>query len=101
MTGKKTKGLSIKCHRNGVVSLCDTNIIGKSFEDKNLRLDITERFYKGEEKSEEEILAILQKANNLNIVGKRSVMLALRANIITKEGIRYIKKIPVAYMFSL
>ena len=94
----------LKLHKNEnseVVSLCDSNLIGKTFEEGKLHIEISERFYKGEELSKEKILLILKNCSNANIVGKESIKLALDSSIIEKESIIKIKKIPISYLVRL
>jgi len=94
----------LKLHKNEnseVVSLCDSNLIGKTFEEGKLRIEVSERFYKGEELSKEKILLILKNCSNANIVGKESIKLALDSSIIEKESIIKIKKIPISYLVRL
>jgi len=94
----------LKLHKNEnseVVSLCDSNLIGKTFEEGKLHIEISERFYKGEELPKERILLILKNCNNANIVGKESIKLALDNKIIEKESIIKIKKIPISYLVRI
>lgn len=87
--------LKIHKYNDGViVSLCDKNLINKKFETKDLQLNITERFYKGKELPEKDIIKILKEAKNVNIVGEKSVNLAIRCGIISKENVIKIKNIP-------
>jgi len=83
-----------------VIAICDSELIGKQFEQGNFQLDIKENFYKGEEADEEKILKILQNMSRedaiFNIVGKKSTNAALKAGIITKKGIKKIQGIPFA-----
>lgn len=91
----------LKLHKNGnseVVSLCDSNLIGKTFEEGKLHIEISERFYKGEELPKEKVIMVLKSCNNANIVGEKSIKLALDNNIIEKESIIKIKKIPISYI---
>jgi hypothetical protein len=44
-----------------MVAVCDTELIGKSFEDNELILKITESFYKGEEATENEVVHSLKQ----------------------------------------
>ncbi|MBI2107416.1 DUF424 family protein [Candidatus Woesearchaeota archaeon] len=91
----------LKLHKNGnseVVSLCDSNLIGKTFEERKLRIEISERFYKGEELPKKKVIMILKNCNNANVVGEESIKLALDNNIIEKESILKIKKIPISYL---
>lgn len=94
----------LKIHRHrygGIISICDENLIGKKFIDKDLQLDITKRFYEGELLKEENVVKILKEVSNANIVGKKSIELALKNKIIKKKDVIIIKKIPHALIFSL
>ena len=79
-----------------VVALCDKNLLGKKFEEKKLQLDLSSDFYKGEEKTEKEIIDILRSAYIINMVGKNSVNFGLKQGLISKDNIIYVKKIPHA-----
>lgn len=98
----KIKGIFVKIHKSQdkeIVAVCDEELINKKLEDKNFRLDISEDFYKGKKMSEDEALDVMKKAEVLNIVGKRSINLALKNGIIIKENIIKIKGIPHAQLF--
>ncbi len=84
-----------------VVAICDEDLVGKKFSEDEKQLDITERFYKDEKKSEEEVVEIMRQADNLNLVGKETIDVALKNNIIEKEAIVTIKNIPHAQIFAL
>ncbi|MBI4159224.1 DUF424 family protein [Candidatus Woesearchaeota archaeon] len=87
-----------KSENSEIVSLCDDDLIGKIFEEGKLHIEISERFYKGEELPKEKIILVLKNCNNANIVGKESIKLALDNNIIEKNSIIKIRKIPISYM---
>lgn len=92
-------GVLIKVHESmgkKIVAVADKELIGKRFEEGERCLDITERFYKGKEETEEEILKILKQSTNTNFVGKKAVALGVKAGIITKDSIITIKGIPHA-----
>ena len=94
----------VKMHirrENTVVAIADKELIGKKFEEGKLQLEVTESFYKGELKSEKEVLAILEEATNLNIVGAKIINLALKQNIIQEENILRIQNTPHACIFSV
>lgn len=91
----------LKKHADGVVSLCDENFLGKTFEEGDLQLSVSERFYKGKEATKEEITKALKNAKTINIVGEESIKLALDEGFITKGSIRTIAKIPHAQIFTL
>lgn len=86
-------------YRN-VVAVCDSDLLGKRFEEGKFQLDIKESFYGGEEVDEERVIQIMKKMSEedatFNIVGKDSVNTALKAGIIVEEGITEIQGIPFA-----
>ena len=88
-----------KSYRN-VVAICDTDLIGKKFEEGIKLLDVTENFYSGEEQTEKEMIEIMKSYASedatFNIVGKESTQTALKAGIITEEGIKTVAGIPFA-----
>ncbi len=79
-----------------VLAVCDSDLLGKKFEEKDLQIDLNSAFYKGEEKSEKEILELFKKASTINLVGKKSVELGIKAGIIDKEKVIKIKGVPHA-----
>jgi len=89
----------IKSYRD-IVAVCDKDLIGKKFEEGNLQLDVKENFYKGNLVSEEELAEImkdmLKEDATFNIVGKKSIEVALKTGAITEEGIKKIQGIPFA-----
>lgn len=92
----------IRIHKSyrDIVAICDSDLIGKRFEEGRFQLDIKESFFKGEKTSEEKAIKIMQDMSRedatFNIVGEKSVNIALKAGIITKEGIKKIHSIPFA-----
>ena len=92
----------IKIHRpqniRSVIAICDSEIIGKKFDEGKRQLDVRENFYKGEEVNKERLLEIIKMQSvedaSFNIVGKESIQIALEAGIINKEGVHKIKGIP-------
>ena len=86
-------------YRN-VVAICDSELLGKRFEEGKFQLDVKESFYKGEEVSGEEAIRTMKRMSaedaTFNIVGKNSVDIALKAGVIVEEGIGEIQRVPFA-----
>ena len=93
----------IKTYRS-VVAVCDKELLGKKFEEGISQLDIKESFYKGEEKSQEEVVELMrslaQEDSTFNIVGKKAVAAAITAGIIDKESVGEISGIPFALVLA-
>ncbi len=86
-----------------VVAVCDTDLIGKKFEEGKMQLDVRENFFRGKEISGEKAVEILQKEKNnyatFNIVGTRSIKTAIKAGIISKGNIGKVDGVPFALLF--
>ena len=80
------------------MAICDSNLIGKKFEEGNFQLDVKEAFFNGKEANEKEVLNVIERMQRedatFNIIGRESVNTALKAGIINKEGIKTIQNIP-------
>lgn len=92
----------IKIHKSyrSIIAICDSDLLGKTFEQGNKILEVRESFYNGEEKNEEETIKLMEELSKedatFNIIGKKSVNAALKAGIIGEEGIKKVKNIPFA-----
>ena len=82
------------------MTICDSDLLGKTFEQGKGQLNIKESFYKGEEKTPEQVEEIIkgfiQEDATFNIVGKESTDLALKIGMITQEGIKEVQGVPFA-----
>lgn len=90
----------VKLHKNpegkNIISICDKEVLGKKFNEKKFQLDLSSNFYKGEEKTEDEVRKIVKEAYVLNIVGEKSVGFCLEEGWISKDKVNKIKNIPYA-----
>lgn len=83
-----------------IIAVCDSELLGKRFEEGNMQIEVSEVFYGGEEKEEREVIEILKdlykEDATFNLVGEKSVNAAIKAGIISKEGVIKIQGIPHA-----
>lgn len=92
----------IKVHSSyrDVIAICDTEIIGKKFEEGKKQLDVRENFYKGQEVNEEELIRLMQfharEDATFNIVGQKSIDIGIKAGIINEKSIGRVQGIPFA-----
>ena len=89
----------IKSQRD-IVAVCDSDLIGKKFEEGKLQLDVKENFFLGEEVDEKRAIKIMEKEAEddatFYIVGEKSIHAALESGIIDEQGIIRIQGIPVS-----
>lgn len=74
-----------------IIAVCDSDLIGKKFEEEKIQLDVNEKFYKGDLIAEEKAIEILKEEAEedacFNFVGNISCELGIKAGIVNKENI--------------
>ena len=81
-----------------VLAACDEELLGKRFKEQGLELHVNEHFYKGELISEDVFSKLLDKADNINLVGKETIKIAERKSLIA--DVKKIQSIPFAIIFK-
>lgn len=83
-----------------VVAICDSELLGKTYEEGDKVLELRENFYDGELHNEQEVIEIMKayaaEDATFNIAGKKATDAALKAGIISKAGIKKVQDIPFA-----
>ncbi|MFH1590360.1 MAG: DUF424 family protein [archaeon] len=90
---------TIKLHRREgreVLAVCDTDILGKIFEEGNRVLDLTSPFYTGNQASTEELKGLMASAHILNLVGEGSIKVASDMGLIEDDNVIRVDGIPHA-----
>jgi len=89
--------VSVKNGPHGsLVIITDQELIGKTYSEGKVQLDFTKDFYQGEEKNKEEVKKIMFEAQHLHLSGEITVALGVELNLVDKERILYVKRIPHA-----
>ena len=84
-----------------LVAVCDKDLMGKNFEEGELTLKISERFYKGEEATEGDVITSLRRATIANLVGKRAIKCAVDHDFIEEACVIFVDGVPHAQMVKL
>ncbi len=90
-----------KVEKETVLAVCDSEIIGKVFREGKLKLEIKTSFYYEKKANKTEILKLFEKADIINISGKKIVALALREKYIEKNKIITIDGVPHAQIIKM
>jgi hypothetical protein len=75
-----------------LVSVCDREVLGETFENGDVSITVNEEFYGGEEVDESAVESTLARASVGNLVGERSVSIAIEeghvkeANVLDIDG---------------
>lgn len=78
-----------------LVSVCDADVVGETFENGEASLEVDREFYAGEEATVEEVVASLSRATVANLVGSEAVGVAIEhgfveeTNVLEFEGTRH------------
>lgn len=81
-----------------VLAVCDTEILGKKFEEKNFQLDLSSSFYNGKN-IEEELKKLIKKTYIANIVGEKSIGFFVKEGLLDKDKIVRVANIPHSQLF--
>ena len=96
----------LKIHHNQsgkIIAVCDEDLIGKVLEDENKYMDLDKfrNFYIGEKVSEEKVNEALKSFGSVNIVGKKSVKIAIDMKLVGKQDIMYINRVPYIQIYNI
>ncbi|RQH00986.1 DUF424 domain-containing protein [Natrarchaeobius oligotrophus] len=70
-----------------LVAVCDDDVLGRTFEEGELSLTVTEEFYGGDEVDESAVIDSLARATVANIVGTRAVELAIEEGFVDEANV--------------
>jgi hypothetical protein len=95
----------LKVHRSrdtgDIVAVCDRELLNTTISQDKLSITITEAFYGNIPAGENEVKDALKNAGNINLIGERSVSLAIELGLLTKSGCMMIGKVPHAQIYRL
>jgi hypothetical protein len=95
----------LKVHRSretgDVVAVCDRELLNTTLRHEKITITITDSFYGTTPATEEEVRDALKNAGNINLIGERSVNLAIEMGLLTKSGCMMIGKVPHAQIYQL
>ncbi len=77
-----------------LVACCDEELMGKTFREGKLRLSLDAGFYGDTLFGLGEALILLDKADNLNLVGKNVIDAAIEKGIVHPEAVILISGVP-------
>jgi len=84
-----------------LLSICDSEILGKTLRDGKIVFRVSEEFYKGEEVEVEEAIAMIENSTIVNMIGVRVVKRAVERGYVHPEAILTIEGIPHAQIIKL
>ena len=94
----------LKIHRSAdgeVVAVCDRELLNTTVRRGDLEIRISENFYGTRLAEPEEVISVLKTAGNANLMGERTINLAIDMGLLTRADCIMIGKIPHAQIYRL
>ncbi|MCD6414472.1 MAG: DUF424 family protein [Candidatus Diapherotrites archaeon] len=79
-----------------ILAACDSELMGKNFEEGDLSLRVTERFYNGFELEEEQLEELMDECTIANLVGEKVIAIAVRKKLVKSDRVIRIAGVPHA-----
>ena len=82
--------ISVKIHTRGgerLLAACDEELLGMTFTEGDMKLKVSETFYRGETISEEAFRERMRSVTIMNLVGERTVTIARDAGYVSPESV--------------
>ena len=83
------------------MAACDRQLLGKTFRQGRLQLEVMPSFYQGVPSTIEEILQALESAHVGNLVGESVVAAAVKRGLVNPDAIITIDGIPHAQIVKI
>jgi hypothetical protein len=95
---------SVKVHQVGgetLVACCDLELLGKRLGDDELDLHVSSSFYGGQTVDEDAMMRLVGEATSANLIGDRTVELALRQGLVDEANIIEVGGVKHAQVYTL
>jgi hypothetical protein len=93
--------ITVKVYNRGpdvLVAACDKDILGRTLREGELKLEVSEDFYQGEDADEEMLINRLEMATVANLVGDSTCEIAAKHDFISLDCVIRISGVPHAQM---
>jgi hypothetical protein len=91
----------VKSQGTILVAACDRTLLGKTFREGRLKLDVLPSFYQGVASTIEETMQALESASIGNLVGELVVTAAIEKGFVSPEAVIKIAGIPHAQIVKV
>ncbi|MDD4299418.1 MAG: DUF424 family protein [Methanomicrobium sp.] len=79
-----------------IAAACDRELINTTIREGDIEITISDKFYGTQTATEDELISVLRRVNNANLIGKRVIAAAVGCGIIAEENLIYVDGIPHA-----
>ena len=84
-----------------MLNICDADLLGRTLNNGDFTLKISEGYYAQKIVEEEEAKELLKGSNSINMVGKEIIALSVNIGIGSQAGVKEIDGIPFLIVFKM
>ncbi len=84
-----------------ILAVCDKSVHGKRLEDGEAVLDLSSKFYHGEEKDAAAIEKLMLQAYTIHAVGKNAVAAVIKLRLATRDDTKTVAGVPHVQVLML
>ena len=77
-----------------LVAICDSGLLGETFRQGKMKLEVNTGFYGGGLCAIEEAMEALAKADTANLVGEATIKAAIQKGIVDPQAVVYFGEVP-------
>lgn len=85
-----------KVGTNVLLSICDSDILGKTLREGKIVFQVKEDFYRGSRVDVEEAVSMIDNSTIVNMIGKNVVKRAIEKGYVHPEAVLHIEGVPHA-----
>ncbi len=90
-----------KVGTNVLLSICDSEILGKTLCEGEIVFQVKEDFYRGSRVDVEEAVSMIDNSTIVNMIGKNVVKRAIEKGYVHPEAVLHIEGVPHAQIVKL
>lgn len=95
----------LKIHRSremgDVVAVCDRELMNTTLRHGKITVTVTSTFYGDATVTEDAVREALKDAGNINLIGERSISVAIGLGLLSRSGCMMIGDVPHAQIYRL
>lgn len=84
-----------------LVAVCDEDLVGRTFREGEVRLEVSKDFYGDATAAWEEVVEGLRDAAIANLVGEGAVEAGVEADVVDTDNVLYVDGVPHAQMVRM
>ncbi len=82
-----------------ILAVCDEDCIGKTFEQDELCVTVSEKFFRGEKVDEKKLIELMQEADSMNLFGKKCIGIAEKEGLLNRKQVIIIGQVEHAQIY--